>query len=395
MPPSPSVGSLLLFAAASALLLLLLKHWTPRWWRARAVRGSALALVGVGALALVGWAAGVTATSVTLAHGGARAFSGVLVFVVPLLFAVPIAGLVARIPRRSRGAVAGGGGTITRRAVLDVVAAAVPGAALASSGVGLASASAAPALRHVAILAPRLPRGLDGLRVLHLSDLHLGAGANVDDLARAFDRLGAAPDLVVLTGDVADDVRQLRPALALVAQLRPRLGAFASLGNHEYLHGIQRARAAYDASGVELLVDRGVTRELGGARVHVLGVDDPFSRRAEARAFLRGALDRALDGAPSDAFQVLLSHRPRAFDAAASRGVDLTLSGHTHGVQMGLAGRSVFEPAYPEQYLWGVYARGRSRLYTTSGFGHWFPFRLGCPAELALVELRAGPGLTT
>jgi predicted MPP superfamily phosphohydrolase len=84
----------------------------------------------------------------------------------------------------------------------------------------------------------------------------------------------------------------------------------------------------------------------------------------------------------------MLSHRPAAFDAAAENGVDLTLAGHTHGAQVGLFGRSLLEPLWPEARLWGHYRQGVSQLYTSSGVGHWFPFRLGCPSEAPVIELR-------
>jgi predicted MPP superfamily phosphohydrolase len=93
--------------------------------------------------------------------------------------------------------------------------------------------------------------------------------------------------------------------------------------------------------------------------------------------------------APTGVFSLLLAHRPEAFDAAGDARVGLTLSGHTHGGQIGYNGKSAFEPLFPDGYLWGAYRRGASRLYTTSGFGNWFPFRLGCPAEAPLVELFA------
>ena len=79
---------------------------------------------------------------------------------------------------------------------------------------------------------------------------------------------------------------------------------------------------------------------------------------------------------------------PEGFDPAAKAGVDLTLSGHTHGGQIGFNGKSAFEPLWPDGYLWGGYRRGASSLYTTAGFGDWFPFRLGCPSEAPLLVLK-------
>ena len=110
-------------------------------------------------------------------------------------------------------------------------------------------------------------------------------------------------------------------------------------------------------------------------------------RSPGSHARLQQSVERALDGASQAAFTVLLSHRAQAFDYAADLGTELTLSGHTHGFQMGLGGRSLFESLMPERYIWGHYSRGESQLYTTCGVGHWLPFRLGCPPEAPLIVL--------
>jgi predicted MPP superfamily phosphohydrolase len=280
---------------------------------------------------------------------------------------------------------------ITRRAVVTGAAATVPLLALGTGVAGFAG-DKGTLLRRVPMRFADLPSALDGLRILQLSDLHLGCSKGLPDLERFLDRLPEAPDLLVLTGDIAEDVALLAPALRLASQLRPRLGAFAVLGNHEYLHDIRVTRPILDRGPVPLLVGAGHTIDVAGARLHLAGADDPVSVGQPISAFMERTVDRALDGAPSGAFHLLLAHRPEGFDAAARRGVDLTLSGHTHGGQIGYDAKSAFEPLYPDGYLWGPYARGRSRLYTTSGFGDWYPFRIGCPTEGALVVLeRATP----
>jgi predicted MPP superfamily phosphohydrolase len=185
---------------------------------------------------------------------------------------------------------------------------------------------------------------------------------------------------------VADDLRELEQALQILHRHRPRLGVFAALGNHEYLHEIDATRPIYERSPVPLLVDRGVTLTVGGAELYVAGVDDPFGK-GKAAAFFEHAVERCAAHAPPDAFRLLLSHRPQGFVAAAARGFHLTLSGHTHGGQVGLFGVSAFQPLLRGEFLWGAYERGGHRLYTTSGFGHWFPFRLGCPTEAPLIVL--------
>jgi predicted MPP superfamily phosphohydrolase len=197
--------------------------------------------------------------------------------------------------------------------------------------------------------------------------------------------------LIVFTGDVADDLAQLAPALALADGFRARAGVFASLGNHEYLRGIRDARAVFDKSRVPLLVGRGGLLSVGRARVWVGGGDDPVATHGNIHPFLRATVAEAMRGAPRDAFQLLLCHRPEGFDEAERAGASLTLSGHTHGGQIGYNGKSAFEALWPDGYLWGAYRRRDAWLYTTSGFGHWFPFRVGCPTEAPLLVLRRGP----
>ncbi|MGC4093780.1 MAG: metallophosphoesterase [Polyangiaceae bacterium] len=198
------------------------------------------------------------------------------------------------------------------------------------------------------------------------------------------------PDLIALTGDVADHIGELRAGLELVMQFAPRSGVYAALGNHEYLNDIRRTLPVYQQSGVELLLDRSTCIQIGAAKLFIAGVDDPVFNGRVGPFFERTVSARAAE-APSDAFRLLLCHRPQGFEAAARHGFELTLSGHTHGSQLGLFGRSAIEVLFGLPYQWGKYRRGSSRLYTTSGFGHWFPFRLNCPAEAPLIILQRGP----
>jgi predicted MPP superfamily phosphohydrolase len=231
-----------------------------------------------------------------------------------------------------------------------------------------------------------LPLDLDGLRILQLTDLHLGAYVHLSDVEKTLARIDEKPDLVVITGDIADDLRQLAPTLKLVHELAPRFGVFAVTGNHEYMHHIAEVRRIFDKSPIPLLYDQATVVRIGAASLYLAGVADPVHME-DVDEILERSIDVALDGAPSDAFHLLLSHRPEGFVQAARRGVALTLSGHTHGGQVGIFGRSAFEPFFPNKFLRGTYARGSSRLYTSAGFGHWFPFRLNCPAEAPTIVL--------
>ncbi|MFM7201484.1 MAG: metallophosphoesterase [Myxococcota bacterium] len=281
----------------------------------------------------------------------------------------------------------------SRRQFIRAATGAVPVAALTSSLSGVAMAAQPRAMPFVEMFYPDLPPELDGLRILHFSDVHLGVFVRVDDIERGLEQAAPhKPDLIVLTGDIADDLTQLEPALRLVSASKPRLGAFGAIGNHEYFRGFRETRQIYDRTDVPLLLEGGHTLQVGNSRLHLGGVNDPISLRKNSSEFMERTFDKTFDGAPSDAFHVALSHRPEGFIAASRRNIHLTLSGHTHGGQLGRNGRSLFEPLAEEKFLWGKYTRNQSHLYTSAGFGHWLPFRIGCPAEAPIIVLRRGTG---
>jgi predicted MPP superfamily phosphohydrolase len=303
-----------------------------------------------------------------------------------LWLAAPLHRVLGWLARRGVREVKSGRGR-ARRQFLRQAAAMLPATAVAA-GTAAMTGNDTTRVVQVPLAFADLPRALDGLRLLHLSDLHLGVGRTSADLARLLDGLRSEPpDLIVLTGDVADRVEELESALELLTAFAPRLGVYAALGNHEYLNDIEQMLPVYRKSSVRLLVNESATLAIGEASLFLAGVDDPVLR-GPARPFFAQAVAECAAGAPAAAFRLLLCHRPEGFEAAAEHGFHLTLSGHTHGGQIGIAGRSVFEVLWGIPYLWGAYRRGDSRLYTTSGFGHWFPFRLNCPAEAPVITLR-------
>jgi predicted MPP superfamily phosphohydrolase len=379
-PLLPLPETTVIFAATSAsgaCALGMLEAGKTRATFARA--GGTLAAITALGLALWAWGSpGLAARGVWLAWT-------CIMLLAPLAIALFGSATLQRAARSKVGAA-----SPARRAFLQAGAAALPVGTMGVSGVGFSAAQTPPRIPLVRLRFPELPPDLDGLRILHLSDLHLGAAMHARDLEALLERAAPLePDLVVLTGDVADDLHELREALAIVHRHRPRFGVFAALGNHEYLHDIRDTLPIYQRSQVPLLLDRGTTLEVGAARLFLAGVDDPYGK-GDPRAFYEHAVARASASAPEDAFRVLLCHRPEGFVAAASQGFDLTLSGHTHGGQVGLFGVSAFQVLFRDAYLWGAYERAGKRLYTTSGFGHWFPFRLGCPAEAPIIVLERG-----
>jgi predicted MPP superfamily phosphohydrolase len=373
--------------------LVLLRQLNRVWWEKRWIRRSAwsLPIVGVVSMILVGvaqyhqlgWLSTVSALLAVVA----------VVLEIALMLSLPVSGavhLVERLlSRRKRATSPDEVSDRNRRVFLKSAAAAVPIAAIATGMTGVGAAYADARIRPMTFRFSDLPPGLDGLRVLQFSDLHLGHYMTLDSLERVLAEAKThSPDLVLVTGDLSDDLRQLPGAIEMISSLKPRLGCFASLGNHEYFRGVQEVRAIYAQSPIPLLVNEHIVLKVGDSDILLGGLDDPVRLSAVEKDFFPRCLGATLNGAPLDHFTLLMSHRPDVFPYAAEQGIQLTLAGHTHGGQIGFAERSLLESAFPHSYLWGEYEINASRLYTTCGAGHWFPFRLGCPSEVPLIELR-------
>ncbi|HXZ85768.1 MAG TPA: metallophosphoesterase [Myxococcota bacterium] len=226
--------------------------------------------------------------------------------------------------------------------------------------------------------------GLDGLRIAFLSDVHAGNYFAEDDWLRVCEEVAReAPELICLGGDLVNafehEARLLRKGLGL---LTAPLGVFAVPGNHEYQASAELRlwRAALEEAGVEILCNRGRRIARGGAGLWLCGVDD--LRRGEPD------LEAALAGRTHHEPAVLLSHHPDLFVDAARAGVDLQLSGHTHGGQIVLAG---WAPMTHSRFGFraGHFAREGAQLYVGSGIGTTFlPLRIGAASEIAIAELR-------
>jgi predicted MPP superfamily phosphohydrolase len=393
LPPVPLNESLLAFVVLAIAAAALLNVLLPAAWARRGVKIALAVVVVVMLAAHAAWHVGLRHYP-TSYWGAAIASTGLVLFA-PVVASLPFAAAFRTIATllflRAPPPAQSPSRLLSRRNLLEAATAAAPAAALSASASGFLTAAVSPRTPLIPLAFPNLHPDLDGFVILQLSDLHLGISRDVRDLESLLERLDHAahrPDLIVFTGDVAEDLAQLAPALALADVFHPRAGVFASLGNHEYLRGIGQARAIFDKSRVPLLVGSGGVLRVGGARLWIGGADDPVATHGDIPPFLRATISRAMHGVPHDAFRMLLCHRPEGFDAAGCVAADLTLSGHTHGGQIGYNGKSAFEALWPDGYLWGPYRRREAWLYTTSGFGHWFPFRLGCPTEAPLLMLR-------
>jgi predicted MPP superfamily phosphohydrolase len=245
---------------------------------------------------------------------------------------------------------------------------------------------------------PGWPRELDGLRVAHLSDIHVGGGMTRERLMRMAELVnGAQADVVLHTGDFlthrsGDFDTPLYEALATI---RAPHGQWACPGNHDY-DDPERLERRLGDSGVVLLRDQLRTIDVAGQPLEIAGTNFVFARTQHAEIYARlfAALP-ARDGAP----RILLNHDPRNFFALPDGAADLVLSGHTHGGHVGLqlgpdhAITVVGLVGIPDQ---GVFARGDMRLFVTRCVGFYgYPMRVGIPPEIALLRLRSPRSTTT
>jgi hypothetical protein len=239
---------------------------------------------------------------------------------------------------------------------------------------------------------PDLPPALDGLRIVQLSDLHVGPHTSRRFLARvARATAEAEPTMIVVTGDLVDDhVPDVAHYAAAFGHLRAPLGVYAVAGNHDVYAGWPAVRAALERLPLTVLVNAARVVTWRGARVAVVGTGDPAGGRGGTPA---GGPDlaRAFAGVPDDAFTIVLAHNPALWPPIAERGAPLTLSGHTHWGQFALPalGWSLASPFL--EHSMGSYARGGALLYIHPGTNYWgIPFRVGALPEVAVVTLRRG-----
>lgn len=265
-------------------------------------------------------------------------------------------------------------------------AAAVFWGATALLALGALAALRGPHVRHVNVPIDALPAELDGYRIAQISDLHVGptiGTAYVKRVVETCNALGA--DLVALTGDLVDgSVPRLRDAVAPLAGLFARDGAFVALGNHDYYSGAAAWTEHFERLGLTVLRNdhRIITR--GAARLVVGGVVDPAARMERPPQ----APQPHLAAAPQagSAVRLLLAHNPKLAPLGARAGFDLQLSGHTHAGQFfpwTLAVRLVHAP-----HVAGLSKQDRMWVYVSAGTGTWGPpVRLGTRPELTLIRL--------
>ncbi len=237
-------------------------------------------------------------------------------------------------------------------------------------------------LEHLPIYLKRLPKKLDGFKIVQLSDTHHSPFTSLEHITRAIkiaNRL--RPDMFLLTGDYVSHEREyITPVAAALGKLKSRYGTYACLGNHDHWTDADLVTHLLRGEGINVLINEGLRFEAREASFWLAGVDDYMVGKTDVPAALRGSYP--------DEMKLLLAHNPIIFREAARLGVDLTLSGHTHGGQIKV--RDDAKRILPQRKLKaGLHARRKSQIYITRGIGTVVvPMRYQCPPEISLLELR-------
>ncbi len=272
------------------------------------------------------------------------------------------------------------------------IARAMAGTAIAAtagaSAFAFRTATGPAEVTEVPVKLERLPRALSGLTIAQITDLHVGPTIVERDVRRVVDQVNALrPDVVAITGDLVDgSVRELGRAVSHVGRLESRYGVFFVTGNHEYYSGVDEWLSELRRLGIRVLGNERVVIGDGGASLDLAGVEDWSAARSGGH---RAGLDRALAGRDPERSLVLLAHQPRGVGDAVRAGVELQVSGHTHGGQI-FPFNLVVGAVYP--YLRGLYRHeedGRAgQIFVSRGTGYWGPpLRLGSPPEIARIVL--------
>ncbi|WP_444545926.1 metallophosphoesterase [Streptomyces olivaceoviridis] len=275
-----------------------------------------------------------------------------------------------------------GGREPTRRLVVSrLLAGAATTAAVATVGHGTYGVLKGPRVKRVTVPLAKLPRAAHGFRIAVVSDIHLGPVLGRGFAQRVVDTVNATrPDLIAVVGDLVDgSVKDLGPAAAPLARLSARHGAYFVTGNHEYFSGAEQ--------WIEEVRDLGL-HPLQNARTELPYFDLAGVNDVQGESEGQGPdFARALDDRDPARACVLLAHQPVQIHEAVRHGVDLQLSGHTHGGQL-WPGSLLAAAANPT--VAGLDRYGDTQLYVSRGAGAWGPpTRVGAPSDVTVIELAA------
>ncbi|MDR6239333.1 metallophosphoesterase [Aureibacter tunicatorum] len=249
-----------------------------------------------------------------------------------------------------------------------------------------------------------LPQEFDGYRIAHISDMHLGTFDSIRRVGKGIDKLQAEkPDLILFTGDMVNNIaEEAEPFIDMMKSLKAPDGKYSVLGNHDYASyvpwkdelskqaNLEKLMNIESQMGFKLMMNENIAISKGDSSIKLLGVENwgepPFPQN--------GDLNAALSGVDPSDFKILMSHDPTHWSHEVlkhSNRIDLTLAGHTHGMQFGIElGKFRWSPVQYRYEMWGgLYQQMNEYLYVNRGFGHHgFPGRLGIWPEITIITLR-------
>ncbi|MFD2514617.1 metallophosphoesterase [Pontibacter locisalis] len=261
-------------------------------------------------------------------------------------------------------------------------------------------------VKRVTLRFPNLPKAFEGYKMLQISDLHTGSFNSTDPLKEAVALINKQEaDLVFFTGDLVNNLAsEVQPHIPTLKQIKAKTAVYSVLGNHDYAdyvrewptptakrENLQRLKDSHAEMGWQLLMNENRIIEKDGEKIAVLGVEN-WGNRAGFPKY--GRLEEAYKGAEGAPFKVLLSHDPSHWDGEINQkyqDIDLTLSGHTHGMQFGvnIPGLKWSPVQYVYKQWSGLYKKGQQHLYVNTGLGFLgYPGRVGFLPEITVFELK-------
>jgi uncharacterized protein len=350
--------------------------WRPRWVRWVV----ALVLVGLTALALAGfdvWGGSFTPAQMRPAVWLGQAFLATCLYLFLGLGAVWLVCVGIWLVRWRHDH-----GRDGRRRLNRVASPLVAVAAVAVTTYG-AFEAASPSVTRFEVASPELPPQFDGVRVALVTDLHAGAVRSAAFTQQVVDLVNAEhPDVVVIAGDLVDGTAaRYAPEIAPLADLEAPLGVYATTGNHEMFRDTANWVTAFEAVGLTMLENSAVPLERDGATITLTGVHD-----LTGEAEWAPDVDAALAGTDAGSYTLFAAHQPLQALDVEGRGVDLQVSGHTHGGQMWPINHLV---PLQQPMLEGKETVAGTTVVTSRGAGAWGPaIRVAAPPEVPIITLR-------
>lgn len=275
-----------------------------------------------------------------------------------------------------------------RAAMGKIIAGATTTAVMGLSGISLVKAARKPVVKKISITLPKLPASFEGLKIVQISDLHVGITVGGRWLQSQVERINNLnPDIVAITGDLTDGLpAKLKKQIAPLRNLKPRLGSFFVTGNHEYYSDADGWIKEVKNLGITVLQNQSVPVRNGDDLIYIAGVND-YKAAVMLPSHAHSVAD-ALAHTAQDKVRILLAHQPLSVHDADKHNVDLVLSGHTHGGQIFPFSLLV---GLQQPYNKGLYKHSdTTQIYVNQGTFLWGPpMRLGTECEITQLTLRA------